>query len=91
VRLVLTLVTCDGHENDYAPYGITGFDVYVYNNVTEKEFYAGRGETRYGTAKDDLSKTQSLAYSIARRNHLEDWSYITCTVTSSITCATKVR
>ncbi len=87
----LSMIACDSHDSDYIPYGLKGMDAYVYNNDTDNEFYAGRVEGSYMSKDETLSKCQSLAYSVARHNHLENWSYICCTVTSSSSCATKVR
>lgn len=89
--VVLLLASCDSHDSDYIPYGLKGMNVYVYNNDTDKEFYAGHVEGSYLSKDEALNNCQSLAYSVVRQNHLDNWSYICCTETSSSSCATKVR
>lgn len=91
VLSILFMASCSSHDGDYIPYGLEGMDAYVYNNDTDKEFYAGRVEGSYLSKDETLSKCQSLAYSAARKNHLDNWSYVCCTVTSSSSCATKVK
>ncbi len=87
----LILSGCDGHDSDYIPYTMKGMDVWVYNNNTDKEIYAGRVDGSYFSKDESLSNCSSYAYSIAAQNNLKDWSYICCTVTNSSDCATKVR
>lgn len=85
------LAACDGHDDDFIPYDIEAMDVYVYGD-NNRELFAGRIETSYFSAADNLSRAQSLAWLFAREKHLgSDWSYIVCTVTSDSSCATKVR
>ncbi len=79
------------YDDDFIPYGLKGLDVYVYNNRTDKEFYAGRVEGNYSSKDETISEAQSLAYSFALEKNLRDWSYICCTVTSSSDCVTKIR
>ncbi len=81
----------NSYDNDFIPYGLKGLDVYVYDNRTDKEFYAGRVEGSYFSRNKTLSEAQSLASSFAQYNNLRDWSYICCTVTSSSDCVTKIR
>ena len=45
--VVFMLASCDSHDSDYIPYGLKGMNVYVYNNDTDKEFYAGHVEGSY--------------------------------------------
>ena len=89
--LLFTLSGCSSHDSDFIPYGIKALDVYVYDDETDKEFYAGRIKTNYFNAKNAMSEATALANSIARQNNLSDWSYVDCTVTGSSDCATKVR
>lgn len=79
------------HDDDFIPYDIKAFNVWVYNNETDKEYFAGSVETDYTHAHDRLSNAQALAYNYATKRHLEDWSYVCGTVTSSSSCATKVK
>jgi hypothetical protein len=78
-------------DKNYIPYDIEAFDVWVYNDKTDKEYYAGRITTNYNNAQQRLSDAQSLAYDFADSKNLKDWSYICCTVNSSSNCVTKVR
>jgi hypothetical protein len=79
------------YDELYIPYGIKAFDVLVYNEDTDKEFYIGNIITDYSNAQARLSDAQTLAYDFAEMHHLENWSYICCTVTNSSNCVTKVR
>ncbi len=81
----------NSYDENFIPYGIKGFDVWVYNDNTDKEYYAGRVTTNYSQAQEKLSDAQRLAYDIAEAKYLKDWSYICCTVTNSSNCVTKVR
>lgn len=85
------LAGCSGHDSDYIPFALTGFDSWVYNDETDQEFYAGRAEASYLSRKEGLDSCQRAAYIEARRRHLDDWSYVCCTVTRSSDCVTKVR
>jgi hypothetical protein len=91
VLCALLLSSCDSHDSDYIPYGLKGMDAYVYDNDADVEHYAGSVEGNYLSKDDTLSGCQSLAYSTARQKNLDDWGYVCCTVTSSSSCATKVR
>jgi len=79
------------HDSNYIPYLLKGYDAYVYNNDTDKEYYTGRIDANYLTQKKGLSRCQSLAYEEAKRRHLSSWSYVCCTITYASDCATKVR
>lgn len=89
IFFTLILAACDGYNDDYIPYDIEGYDVYVY--VGEKEFYAGRVETNYFNSEDNLSEAQSLARAYATNKGFSEWGYIICTVTSDSDCVTTVR
>jgi len=90
--LVITLLgACKGYDSNFIPYALKGLDVWVYNNETDREFYGGRIEARYWNRSEALSSCSGQAYAVARERHLQDWSYICCTVTSSSDCVTKVR
>ena len=91
ISITLFLLACDSHDSDYIPYGLKGMNSYVYNNDTEKEFYAGNVKGSYFSKDKTLSNCQSLAYSFAKQQYIENWSYICCTVTPSSSCATKVK
>lgn len=82
---------CFGDDKDYVPFNLKGMDAWVYNNENDKEFYGGRAEGNYFQKEDVLSQCGSLAYATAKANHIEDWSYVCCTVTSKSDCMTKVR
>jgi len=90
---LLSLTSCNssGHDSDYIPYGLKGMDVLVYNNTNNDVHFAGRVEGTYASKDKTISECQSQAYAFANQNHLQNWSYICCTVTSSSSCATKVR
>lgn len=79
------------YDKNFIPYGLTGLNVYVYDNRTDKEFFAGEVKGRYFSRKKMLNEAQSMAYSLALDYNLQDWSYVCCTATSSSGCVTKVR
>ena len=85
------LLGCDRYDSNFIPYRIKGLDVWVYNDITDREYYGGRVKTNYSKRKSALAECGNRAYAIANQNHLQDWSYICCTVTSSSDCMTKVR
>lgn len=85
------LSSCDSYDSNYMPYGLTGLDVWVYNDETDKEYYGGRVEASYFSKDKALSDCSHRAYSVAQQYHLDDWSYVCCTVTSSSSCVTKIR
>jgi hypothetical protein len=70
---------------------IKGFDIWVYDNTADKNYYGGRVKANYFSKDDALSECGSRAYAVAREYNLSDWSYVCCTVTSSSDCVTKVR
>ena len=78
-------------DNAYFPYFMKGLDVWVYDNAHQKDFYGGRVEGTWFARKSVLADCGVMAERAARDNHLKDWSYVCCTVTSSTSCATKVR
>ncbi len=82
---------CNSYDSDYIPFGITGMDVYVYDDRTNKEYFGGRVKGNYFSRRPLRGKCEALAYDVAREHHLEDWSFICCTVTSSSSCVTKVN
>ena len=81
----------NSYDNNYIPFDIQGFDVFVYNNKTDKEFYAGHIETNYLNAQYQISNAQSLAYDYAEKIKLKDWDYLIYTVTSYSNCVTKIK
>ena len=89
--MTLMISGCSGYDSDYIPYFITALDAYVYNNASDEEFYAGRIETGYFSSDSAVDKCRPLARSYAKANHISDWSYVCCTVTSSSDCVTKVK
>ena len=82
---------CARYDGNFIPYRLKGLDVYVYNDRTNREYYAGHVEASYFSRDSALSQCSASAYSLARERDLEDWSYIWCTVTASSDCVTKVR
>ncbi len=97
IRLFLTitalacLMGCNSYDSDFIPFGLKGLDVYVYDDLADKEFYAGRVKANYFSSDSALSKCGNYAYALAKQRNLQDWSYVCCTVTSSSNCVTKVR
>ena len=89
--LVTLLYGCNSYDSDYIPYGITAMDVYVYNHRTDEEHFGGRVTGNYFSRASLRGQCGNLAHDVARHYHLEDWSYVCCTVTSSSGCVTKVR
>jgi len=81
----------NAYDDDFIPYGIRSFEVYVYNENTDKEYYAGSIHTNYENAQKDLSDAQSLAYDFAESRHLKNWDYLCYTATKSSDCVTKVK
>ena len=70
---------------------IKGYDVWVYDNINEKEYYGGRIKANYFSSESALSQCQKAAYYTASQYNLEDWGYVCCTITSKSDCVTKVR
>ena len=91
ILILLLFVACESYDSDYIPNDFRGMEVYVYNNNTKVEVHAGYVDGNYFSREKTLRKCQSFAHSFAGQNHLENWSYICCTVTSSSSCATKVK
>ena len=91
VPVSLHLTGCSSYDSDYIPYMLKGLNVWVYDNMNDKEYYGGRVEANYFSKDDALSECRSRAYAIAEQYHLSDWSYVCCTVTSSSDCVTKIR
>lgn len=88
---MLSLAGCKGHDSDYFPYSMKGLNVLVYNNNTDDEHFVTFVKANYLNREDGLSQCQSSAHNYAKNHNLDDWSYVCCTVTSSSSCATKVR
>ena len=91
LTLAILLVGCTMYDGDYFPYFMTGLDAWVYDNISGTNHYGGRVEATYFSRNDALSECASLANRTAASQHLRDWSYVCCTVTSSSDCVTKVR
>ena len=92
LTVILFSLGCKGStDSDYFPYAMKGLNVLVYNNKTDKEYSGGYVEANYLSRSEGLTKCQNAAYSTAKANYLEDWSYVCCTVTSSSGCVTKVK
>lgn len=89
--LLILLGGCDGYDSDYYPYAMKGLNAFVYDNATDKEYFAGFVEATYFSRSEGASKCAGLASATASANHLRAWSYVCCTVTSSSSCVTKVR
>jgi|GEM_PF-2567405 len=88
---LLSIMGCNGHDSDFFPYGLKGFDVYVYDIRKDQEFYEGHIEASYFSRNKGLNDCQVQARAAASRRNLDEWSYVCCTVTSSSNCATKVK
>ena len=94
VILIFILSGCNkpqAYDEYFIPYDIKAFDVWVYNNKADKEYYAGYVPTDYSSAQDRLSDAQLLAYDFAKSKKLKNWDYVCCTVTNQSSCVTKVR
>ena len=91
VLCVAALVGCSGHDGDYFPYRMKGFNSYVYDNNSNREYFAGYTDASYLSREKGLASCAAKAYSLANAKHLKNWGYVCCTVTSSSSCATKVR
>lgn len=92
VAILLSLIGgCTAQDSDYIPYALTGYDVWVYDDTSDREFYGGRIESSYLTRKAGLDQCGDAAEDLADTRHLKDWSYVCCTVTIQSECVTKVR
>ena len=89
--IVVLFTACKGYDSDFIPYLMKGLDVWVYDDNTDREFYAGQVKANYWNRKEALSSCNTYAHSLAREKGLRNWSYVCCTVTSSSNCVTKVR
>lgn len=87
----LTLTGCSGQDSDYYPYNMKGLGVWVSNNDNDSSLYAGFVDGNYFNREEAAAACGSLAYSFAKSNHIENFGYVCCTVTSDSDCATKVR
>jgi hypothetical protein len=45
---LIALLGCEGYDSDFIPYGLIGFDVYVYHEPTDHEFFVRRVENLPG-------------------------------------------
>ncbi len=91
VAFYASLAGCDGYDSEYYPYTMKGLNAFVYDNASGKEYFAGFIEASYFSRAEAASKCAALAASTAAANHLREWGYVCCTVTSSSDCVTKVR
>jgi hypothetical protein len=91
ICLILSLTSCQGHDSEYIPYNLKGFNVFVYDDERNIDYFAGYIGANYFNREDGLVHCQSIATDLANAKHLERWSYVCCTATSSTDCATKVR
>jgi hypothetical protein len=89
--IAASLCGCGATDSDYIPYAIKGLDVWVSTKEGNRSYYGGRVDTWYFSRESGLAECRHLAIEAARVNHLENWGYVCCTVTSSSDCETKVR
>lgn len=89
--LLAVLSGCDGYDSDYFPYRMTGLNVWVSNNTNDNVVFGGFVEGSYFNRTEALANCAARARATAQQHHLEAWSYVCCTVTSSDICVTKVR
>jgi hypothetical protein len=89
---LIALLGCKGYDSDFIPYDLIGFDVYVYHEPTDQEFFVRRVESSW-TRRAGILDCNAVAVDEANRRSWPpgDWSYICCTVTRSSSCVTKVR
>ena len=85
------LASCFGQDSDFFPSRMKGLNAWVYDASSGKEFSAGFVEAGYTSRKQGLACCAALASSAAAGWHIENWSYVCCTVTLSSQCETKVR
>ena len=85
------LAACSDTDDDFYPYKMTGLNSWVYDSATEQSYLAGFTPSTYKTRESALQACASLAESAAVARHIEEWSYVCCTVTEESQCATKVR
>lgn len=91
LAILALMSSCDSYDSDYFPYGMNGLNVWVYNNTAGQEYFGGFVEGSYVSRREAVSSCATRAKATAQVHHLQDWSYICCTVTSSSSCMTKVR
>lgn len=89
--LIASLAGCNGYDSEYIPYALTGLDVWVYDNQTGEELTGGHVDANYLSRREALAQCNSTAVAVANQHHIEDWSYVCCTMTHSSNCVTKVR
>lgn len=89
--LIPAFTGCSRQDDNFIPYELKGFNIYVYDNKNDKEFYEGQVESNYQSRISGLNSCQVRAKAAAEQKQLSNWSYICCTITSTSTCATKVR
>lgn len=85
------IISCSGQDSDYYPYNMQGLGVWVSNNDNGSSLYAGFVDGNYIHRDEAAAACGSLAYSFAKSNHIENFGYVCCTVTSDSDCVTKVR
>lgn len=89
--ILVLLQGCGGDDSDYYPRAMKGLEVWVVDRPTDKQFFGGYIEANYFSREDAAASCAQAAYLVAETNHLKDWGYVCCTVTSSSRCETKVR
>lgn len=89
--VVSSLASCDLPDSNHMPYTMKGLNVHVFDRKTDKEYFGGFVEGNYVNRERAVSQCAMAAQATATQNHLVEWSYVCCTVTSSSSCETKVR
>lgn len=89
--LIGLLGSCADQDDEFFPYKMKGFNSWVYEADGETSFLAGYSEASYNSRHEGLASCAALAATAASARHLDDWTYVCCTVTDESQCATKVR
>ena len=77
--IAFSFSACNSYDSDHIPFLLKGLDVWVYDNVTNREYYGGRVKANYFSKDDAIAECGNLAYAIAGQYRLSEWSYVCCT------------
>ena len=96
IGLVILFSGCSKEDENFIPYSLKGFRIYLYDSVKapDADHFAGYIPCSYSDRELGLSKARNLARSKAEQLGFDtstDRYYIFCTVTKDSECATKVR
>jgi hypothetical protein len=90
VCVLMAATACEKDDKEI-PYGLQGFEAWVYDKQTGAPHRAGRFTASYLEREKGLSQCRDAAFALVREKQLDDWDFICCTMTHSSNCASKVR